>query len=120
MSTDPHRPTSAGAELDEVAEAPFAAPVDQPTEVHDTSGTDVTGTPEADPAPPATDWLATGAADGPDPVVATPSGFTPPGTPESDGAVAQATAVAERPEVQVGLAFLGGAVLSLLLKRVGR
>ena len=55
--------------------------------------------------------------------MSTPSAFTPPGTPETgDGPspLEQAKAVTDRPEVMVGLAFVGGAVVSFVLKRFRR
>ena len=141
MSTDPHAPTPAGADPND------AAGFMPPTEAHPAAGDEVAsvaagssadtspGTPVGEPerVTPAPDAFAPtpDPAPAPDPVIATPSAFTPPGTPEdegplakakamAEGPLAQAGAVAERPEAQVGLAFLGGAVLSFVLKRFGR
>lgn len=160
MSTDPHRPTSAGADPDELAPAPSTATSDeQPSQAHEAVGSvraepadaEPTPTPEPEPAAtlapepvvtpdpePATlgtapqpvpaadrvdDWLAEPAADAarPDPVIPTPPAFTPPGTPEDGGPIPpQVAETLQRPEVQVGLSFVGGAALSLVLKRFGR
>jgi hypothetical protein len=51
-----------------------------------------------------------------------PVGATPPpgGSPADAHAAASQGAFAERPELFVGAAFVGGVVLAQLLKRVGR
>ena len=112
MSSDPHAPTPAGPDPDQTAE--IDSTVVEP--------------PPADAPEPESDWLrpddATSAATpAPDPLLSTPSAFTPPGTPETgDGPspLEQAKAVTDRPEVMVGLAFVGGAVVSFVLKRFRR
>lgn len=120
MSTDPHAPTAAGPDPDDatlVDQDAVAVPDDATLVAEDTVAVPV------DPAPAEGDWLTDPPpVAAPDAFVAAPPAFSPPGTPEGDagGPLAQATAVAERPEVQVGLAFLGGAVLSVILKRFGR
>lgn len=75
-------------------------------------------------AAPEADWLGADASTAaatpePEPLVQTPSSFTPLGTPEP-GIAEKAQAITEKPEAMVGLAFLGGAVASFLLKRLGR
>lgn len=127
MSHDPHAPTPAGPDPDEPTEIrPPADPTplagDDPTEPVETLE------PTVGPAPE-DDWLTPDpvAAPAPDPFLSTPSAFTPPGTPEpgtpepgADGVVAQAQALTDRPEVMVALAFAGGVLVSLVLKRFGR
>lgn len=114
MSHDPHAPTPAGPDPDEPTEIRLPA---EPTPLAE---------PTAGPAPE-DDWLTPDpvAAPAPDPLLSTPSAFTPPGTPEpdaggTDGVVAQAQALTDRPEVMVALAFAGGVLASLVLKRFGR
>ena len=114
MSSDPHAPTPAGPDPDQPAEIDPTVVEPQPA--------------DAPALAPEADWLrpddATSAATpAPDPLVTTPSAFTPPGTPETgDGPspLEQAKAVTDRPEVMVGLAFVGGAVVSFVLKRFRR
>lgn len=139
MSSDPHAPTPAGPDPDDAAD-PFApsqgeaasvepdapATLEAPaTEPPPTSLVAETS-PEAPPgaAAPESDWLepdagAVPVAPEPDPVVQTPSAFTPLGTPEP-GIAEKAQALKEKPEAMVGAAFLGGAAASFLLKRLGR
>lgn len=117
MSPDPHAPTPAGPDPDEQTATPGAA---EPTPVIPPAA--ATDDAPAESAAPESAWLAEPA---PDPVVATPSSFTPPGTPygepgKAEQVQAQAQALTERPEVMVGLAVVGGAVVSLVLKRFGR
>lgn len=115
MSQDPHAPTPAGPDPGEqtaVHAAAEPAPVVPPAAA--------TGDAPAESAAPQRPWLSE-----PEPVVATPSAFTPPGTPEGEPSKAeqvqaQAQALTERPEAMVGLAFVGGVALSLVLKRFGR
>ena len=115
MTSDPHAPTPAGPDPDEAT-----LPV---------SSADATPEPPALAGTAEDDWLtpdpALVATPAPDPIISTPDAFTPPGTPETgDSPVAAAQAKAQeltdRPEVMVGLAFVGGAVVSLLLKRLRR
>jgi hypothetical protein len=144
--SDPHAPTPAGPDPDEetavhptVAADAFAPPVTEPASVTEPAPAvepaaavepAVTG-PAAVTDAPEGDWLkpdadTTPATPAPEPVIPTPSSFTPPGTPEHaqpsplDQAQAQAAALAEKPEAMVGLAFVGGVVASFVLKRFGR
>ncbi len=100
MSDDPHAPTSAGPQPDQPADAPApeAAPV-------------VDGAPAPAPGP------AAAAEPEPTPVVppAESSWRTPPGSAAPLGAGA-----ADRPEVEVGLAFAGGLAAAVLLKVITR
>ncbi len=115
---DPHAPTPAGPDQEEKTEAhtatdPFALE------------SEVEPTPVVAPSDATADLPAGTAAPAPDPAISTPSAFTPPGTPEGEPSRAvavteQAQALTDKPEVQVGLAFLGGAVASTILKRFGR
>lgn len=128
MSNDPHAPTPAGPDPDEQTEVhpTQGDAVTEPTPVEtDLVETEVVETAPATPAEPVAtedDWLKPDAEPAPDPIVQTPSAFTPPGTPEDGGAspLEKAKALTEKPEAMVGLAFLGGAVVSFLLKRLGR
>ncbi len=113
---DPHAPTSAGPDQDEQTAIHAATDPLAP-------GGEAEPTPVVAPSDAAAGSPAGTAAPAPDPVVSTPSSFTPPGTPE--GAPGRAEAVTEqaltdKPEVQVGLAFLGGVAVSMILKRFGR
>lgn len=189
----------ARTEVHPVAPDPFAPPATEPADVEvsdpvespDASGTDP-GAGTIDPPPAEApeepvpthpvgegdDWLqpdaATSAATpGPDPLIATPAAFTPPGTPEDDApsavdqgkeraqeaqakvqetaqqaqakaqeaqakvqetaqqaqvkvqetaqvAQAKARELKDRPEAMVGLAFVGGAVVSFVLRALRR
>lgn len=139
MSSDPHAPTPAGPDPDEATEVhstpsdPFLPPVEATASLDDPYTGDSATDPGAatiDPPPSAgavaqdDDWLepdagTSAATPEPDPAVRTPSAFTPLGTPEA-GPLDQAKALTDRPEVMVGLAFAGGIVVSLILKRFGR
>lgn len=115
---DPHAPTPAGPDQDETTEVhPAADPFSPASESEPT--------PVVAPAGATAGSPAGTAAPEPDPVISTPDAFTPIGTPESEpskveAVTEQAQALTEKPEVQVGLAFVGGAAVSLILKRFGR
>ncbi|MBA2348312.1 MAG: hypothetical protein H0V81_08450 [Solirubrobacterales bacterium] len=137
---DPHAPTPAGPDPDEKTEVhaaadPYAPGSEAAKEAGERAASDTPEgasgeTPEAasstEPTPtvapadathespagsakPASEWLAERDAPGPADTSTAP-----------EGAAAQAQALTEKPEVVVGLAFLGGAAVSLILKRFGR
>lgn len=145
---DPHAPTPAGPDPDEKTEVhaaadPFSPGSEAAAEAGERAAEDtpegaIGGTPEPAPTALPTPTVAPAAATegapagsaqpaapAPDPVFSTPDSFTPLGTPESEPSkveamTEQAQALTDKPEVQVGLAFVGGAVVSLILKRFGR
>jgi hypothetical protein len=115
VSPDPHAPTPAGPDPGEQTAVHAAV---EPTPV--VPPVAAAGDAPAGGSAPESPWLAE-----PDPAVATPSAFTPPGTPAGEPSTAgqvqaQAQALTERPEAMVGLAFVGGVAVSLVLKRFGR
>ncbi len=125
---------AASVEQPDAETDPGATSLDRPSGAAELPGDEPAGSPSsatlggpAGTAAPDRDWLepdsgATAATPEPDPIVRTPSAFTPLGTPESGSAtpLEQAKAFAERPEGMVVLAFVGGALASFVLKRFGR
>lgn len=131
VATDPSWDTAAplGAPVEGVASTdPGGGTIDPPPSAAEAGPPDAGATPAPAPTPERESaWMkydarAGAAASESDPVVRTPSASTPPGTLESGTAekIEQLKALTERPEVMVGLAFVGGAFLSLVLKRFGR
>ena len=124
-----------GAESKPAGDVPAALGPDAPTDVHPANEPPAPATPAAKPhavSPPPPPAIAT-AMDSQD--VGVPPAVPPPesGDPSAvsvppvapswrpeDEPSAAATLAAERPEIAVGVAFTGGLVLALILKRLAR